>query len=276
MVGRSGSERREKKTADAAGERHDPLTVRSVEKAFRVLAAFSPAHPTLSLTEIAKAADLDKSAAQRFAHTLTKLGYMKKNENNRRLELTSKTLTMGSNYVRSNTLITKSIPYLLHLSRETEETINLTVLDGTDIIFVSRFLSRHVLANDVVVGAKMPAFCTAPGIAMLSRMAPAAARAVLEQSDLKPYTASTTYMLDALIGKIEASAAQGYATAFEEFYHGDLSIAAAVLDAKAQPLCAFNISVSSTRYTPEEAKARFAPLVVAAAASVSQNVASLV
>lgn len=275
MVGRKKDGYRKDEAADSAGERTDPLMVRSVEKAFRVLAAFSPAHPTLSLTEIAKAADLDKSAAQRFAHTLTKLGYMKKNDANRRLELTSKTLSIGSNYIRSNTLIAKSMPYLLHLSRETEETVNLTVLDGTDITFVSRFLSRHVLANDVVVGAKMPAFCTAPGIAMLSRMPPAAARAVLEASDLKPYTASTTWTLEALLEKLETSAAQGYATAFEEFYHGDLSIAAAVLDAKAHPLCAFNISVSSTRYTPEEAKARFVPIIMAAAASVSQTVTGL-
>ncbi|WP_176733481.1 IclR family transcriptional regulator C-terminal domain-containing protein [Bosea sp. BIWAKO-01] len=134
---------------------------------------------------------------------------------------------------------------------------------------------QHVLASDVGVGTNMPAFCTAPGIAMLSRMPLAAARAILQQSDLKAYTPSTTCTLEALLEKLEISAAQGYATAFEEFYHGDLSIAAPVLDAKAQPLCALNISVSSTRYTPEEARTRFAPLVMAAAASVSQSVATL-
>lgn len=275
MVERSRDGDAKGEGAAAAGERTDPLMVRSVEKAFRVLAAFSPARPSLSLAEIASVADLDKSAAQRFAHTLTKLGYLKKNDKNRHLELTSKTLNIGNNYVRSSPLIERAMPYLLHLSRETEETINLTVLDGTDITFVSRFLSRHVLASDVGVGTNMPAFCTAPGIAMLSRMPLAAARAILQQSDLKAYTPSTTCTLEALLEKLEISAAQGYATAFEEFYHGDLSIAAPVLDAKAQPLCALNISVSSTRYTPEEARTRFAPLVMAAAASVSQSVATL-
>ena len=111
---------------------------------------------------------------------------------------------------------------------------------------------------------------------MVSRLPPNEARAILEQSELKPYTASTTCTMDALLLKLEGAAAQGYATAFGEFYQGDLSIAAAVLDAKAQPVCAFNISVSSARYSPAEATERFAPLVVAAATSVSQSVASLI
>ena len=54
----------------------DILMVGSVEKAFRVLSAFDEHHRTLSLTELADVIDLDRSATQRFAHTLTKLGYL--------------------------------------------------------------------------------------------------------------------------------------------------------------------------------------------------------
>ncbi len=271
MVGRSSATRDEE--VPAASPRPDPLMVQSVEKAFRVLAAFDAAHPTRSLSELAAAVGLDKSAAQRFAHTLTKLGYLRKNERSKRLELTSKTLGIGHSYIRSSPLIERAMPYLLHLNRETEETINLTVLDDTDIVFVSRFLSRHVLATDIVVGARMPAFCTAPGIAILSRMSAPEAQDILKRSDLKPYTASTTWKMAALNRKMAEAATRGYATAFEEFYHGDLSIGSAVLDAQGRPLCAINIGVSRARYTPEEAEARFSPLVVAAAASVSQGIA---
>ena len=88
----------------------------------------------------------------------------------KRFELTAKTLDLGYHFLRSNRLVDQAMPYLMHLCKETEETVNLTMLEDTEIIFVSRFLSRHVLNTDVIVGTRMPAFCTAPGIAMLSRL----------------------------------------------------------------------------------------------------------
>lgn len=258
------------RTNKISSSREDPLSVQSVEKAFRVLTAFDGATPMMGLTQLAAAVGLDKSAAQRFTHTLTKLGYLRKDPEMKRFELTVKTLDLGYRYTRTNPLIQRALPYLLHLSKTTEETVNLTVLDDTDIIFVSRFMSRHVLNNDVIIGTRMPAYCTAPGIAILSRLPRDEARNILKRSDLKAFTPYTTYRMDDLLKKLEISAAQGYATAFDEFYHGDLSIAAAILDQNRRQIGAINIAVSRTRFSPEEAVERFSPLVVAAALSISQ------
>ena len=76
--------------------------------------------------------------------------------------------------------------------------------------------------------------------------------------------------MDDLLKKLEASATLGYATAFEEFFLGDLSIAAAILDQNRRPVGAINIAVSRARFSPVDAEKRFSPLVVAAALSVSQ------
>lgn len=263
--------------AQAAHKQHnrvtqarDPLAVQSVEKAFRVLRAFGTSQSTLSLTGLAVASGLDKSAAQRFAHTLVQLGYLRKDPETKRFELTVRALEPGYCYMRSNALIERAFPYLLHLSSITEETVNLTVLDGTSIVFVARFISRHVLQTDVMIGTRMPAYCTAPGIAMLSRLPREEARSILQRSELRSYTPHTTYRMPDLVRKIEMAASRGYATAFEEFYHGDLSIAAAVLGRNGEPIGAVNVGVSKARFTPEEAENRFSPLVVATALSISQ------
>ncbi|MBK3778016.1 helix-turn-helix domain-containing protein [Azospirillum brasilense] len=247
----------------------DPLMVMSVEKAFRVLNAFDAARPTMSLTQIASIVGLDKSAAQRFTHTLERLGYLHKDPETKRFELTVKTLDLGHHYLRGNGLLERSMPYLMHLSKTTEETINLTMLDDTEIVFVSRFMSRHVLNTDVVLGMRMPAYCTAPGVAMLSRMPMEEAIDLIDRMDLHPYTPNTTWKREDLLAKIERSADLGYATAFEEYYHGDLSIAAAIVGPAGTPIGAINIAVSRSRFTPQEAEERFAPLVVAASSSIS-------
>lgn len=256
--------------AERPGRKDDALMVNSVEKAFRVLSAFGRQHQTLNLSQVASETGMDVSAAQRFTHTLTKLGYLHKDAQTKRFELTAKTLDLGYHFVRSSRLLDRAMPYLMHLSKETEETVNLTVREGTEIIFVSRFLSRHVLNTDVIIGTRMPAYATAPGIAMLSRLPEEEAMAIIDASDLKAHTPSTTWQRDALREKLRQSAAQGYATAFEEVYLGDASIAAPVVDHHGRPEAAVNIATSTSRFSHAEVVSRFSSLVIAAAHAISR------
>jgi len=247
----------------------DPLMVMSVEKAFRVLSAFGIPRRTMSLSQVAAATGLDISAAQRFTHTLARLGYLVKDPETKHFELTTKTLDLGYHFLRGNRLIERAMPYLMHLSKETEETVNLTILEGTQIIFVARFMSRHMLNTDVIVGTRMPAFCTGPGMAILSRLPESEALAVIDRSDLQAHTPFTTWRRDDLAEKLQRSAAQGYATAFEEFYRGDASIGAAIMDGHGRPEAALNVAVSCSRYSREEVVQRFSTLVMATARAIS-------
>jgi hypothetical protein len=74
-----------------------------------------------------------------------------------------------------------------------------------------------------------------------------------------PVHAAHHWHLDALSVKLTKSKAQDYATAFEEYCHGDLSVAAPILNASGAAFGAINIGVPRNRYTSEEAEERFAP-----------------
>jgi len=268
---RSGaSAESDQRARSEARGKNGALMVNSVEKAFRVLSAFGRQHQTLNLSQVASETGMDLSAAQRFTHTLTRLGYLHKDAETKRFELTAKTLDLGYHFIRSSRLVDRAMPYLMHLSKETEETVNLTMREGPEIIFVSRFLSRHVLNTDVIIGTRMPAYCTAPGIAMLSRLPEDEAMAVIDASDLKAHTPSTVWQRDALRDKIRQAAVQGYATAFEEVYLGDASIAAPILDHRGRPEGAVNVAASCSRYTREEVVMRFSALIIAAAHAISR------
>lgn len=251
-------------------KKSDALMVRSVEKAFRVLEVFGGRRQSLNLSQVADATGMDISAAQRFTHTLTRLGYLHKDAETKRFELTPKNLTQGYRFLLGHRLVERAMPYLLHLSTETEEAVNLTVLDDTEIIFVARFMSRHMLNTNVVVGTHMPAYCTASGIAMLSHLPRAEALDILDRTDLRRHTPTTTWRRKDLIAKLNLSATQGFATAFGEVYKGDLSVASAILDERGRPEGAINVAVSFTRYKKEEVAARFGPMVVEAARAVSR------
>lgn len=258
---------REKKQGRSA----DPLMVLSVEKAFRVLSIFSGEKRALSLSQIAAEAGMDVSAAQRFTHTLMTLGYLHKDPASKRFLLTSRTLDLGYAYLRGHPLVATALPYLMHLNRETGETVNLTFYENRQIVFISRFLSHHVLGTDVVIGARLPAYCTAPGIAMLASMDEDEAVAELNASDLKPYTPQTTWQMDRLKEKLRRTQEKGYAVAFEEYYLGDLSVAAAIHTPADGPRAAINLAAPSSRVSPKEMTDYYAPLVMNAARAVTRS-----
>ena len=247
----------------------DSLYVQSVEKAFNVLNAFA-GRARMGLTEVAAATGLDRSATQRFLHTLERMGYLRKDPRTKQFELTVRMLELGRNYIAGSALVERAQPYLLHLSRQTEEAVNLTVLDGTEIVYISRLLSRHAIAMNLSAGSRLPAYCTAPGIAILSRLPRAQALAILKRSNRRAYTPQTVTTLPALTAKIERAARRGYAVACEEIYPSDISVAAAILGPSGEPVAAVNISISRLRSTPKQAEERFAPLVMGAAAAMSQ------
>jgi DNA-binding IclR family transcriptional regulator len=108
-------------------------------------------------------------------------------------------------------------------------------------------------------------------MAILSRLPDDEAIAILERSDRKPITPSTTWKMNDLVRKLRLSREQGFATAFEEFYRGDASVAAAVVDGNERPMGAINIAVPLSRFSREEAVERFAPLIISAAHAISRT-----
>jgi DNA-binding IclR family transcriptional regulator len=240
-----------------------------VAKALRVLTAFNARRPTLSLSQLAVATGLDKSATQRFAHTLLRLGYLRKDPRTKHFELTARTLAPAYHYTQSNPLVRRAVPYLVQLAGVTEEATNLSLLEGTDIVFVARFVTRHVIASHVTVGTHSPAFCTAPGIAMLSHLPPAEAQAILDASTLRAYTPHTTWRMPELQAKLREAAVRGYAVCSEEMLINDISVAAPILDSEGRPVAAVNVAISKLRCDAPTAESRFAPLVVNTAQAIS-------
>jgi IclR family pca regulon transcriptional regulator len=245
------------------------LFVNSVEKAMRVLTAFDDKHTRLSLSQIASLTDLDLSAAQRFTYTLTTLRYLVKDPFTKTYSLSPRLLDFAFHYLASNEVVRRAAPYVRQLSQETEETANITVLDGTDIVFTLRIVSQHVLNPQVITGSRLPAYCTAPGLAILSRLPGEQVRDILDNSNLVEHTPHTVADRAGIQKRLDAFRKQGYAHTRGEYYIGDISTAAAIVDARGYPIAAVNVAVSRTRWRGAKDEQRVSNLVIAAAGAIS-------
>jgi DNA-binding IclR family transcriptional regulator len=257
----------------AAADAHDErstLFISSTEKAFRVLHAFDGAQRTMTLAEIARAAQLDRSSAQRIVHTLEVLGYLRRAPESKSYGVTCKLLQFSYNYVRGNALIDKASPYLLDISRTIGETANLHELDGTDVVFIARFPGQHLVNIDIAVGRRLPAFFTASGTAILSRLPAERQREVLDQTRLQPMTPHTEVDPQRLMQRVQRARETGYAVITNETVMGDISVAAPITDHDGHAVAAINISVPTTRWTVASVEDKLVQQVQVAATSISK------
>lgn len=246
------------------------LFVGSVEKAFQVLEAFDGPHRRMSMAEIARAADLDRSATQRLVHTMEQLGYIRRLPDSTLYGLGSKVMRFAYNYLRASDLVERAGPYLLDISRTLGETCNLQELDGHEIVFLARFPGRHLVNLDFAVGFRLPAAYTAAGTAILSRLPQAQREAIVRATPPHPVTPFTETDPERLLERVRIAAQRGYAIVTNQTVVGDISVAAPITDHRGHPMGAITIAVATTRWTLETAETTLVPHVQVAANAISQ------
>jgi DNA-binding IclR family transcriptional regulator len=254
-----------------AEKRDSPLFVRSVEKALGLLSTFDVSHRRQSLSQLAERAQTDLSTAQRFAYTLERLGLLRKDKATRLYELAPKMMNFGFRYLQGNDVIERAMPMMLHLSKTTEAAVNLMVQDDTDIVYIHRLHSRHLINPEIMVGARLPMFATASGLAMMANMPGDEVDGILARSTLREYTSFTQTDRGVIRARLETIREKGYAVAYQETYLGDISIAAAILDNRGGAVAALAISTSTLVTTLQDVEENYSSLVAAAAANLSQR-----
>lgn len=234
----------------------------SLSRGLSVLLAFAKGKREMNLRELADATGLTKSAVQRFTFTLEALGFLLKSPDSKKYSLSPKCLDLGYGYLQSNALIDQANAYLADLNRKCEETVNLSVPDGTDMVYVARFPSQKHVAIHMPVGSRLPMYCTAAGRAYLSALSPGQVEQLLDASTLKAYTPNTLTDKTRLLAIIEEARENGYSWANEEYYRGDINLGVAVRNALGQPVGAINISLPTSRWTLDTGCQQIAPVLL--------------
>lgn len=256
-------------------ENENSLFNQSLEKGLAVLRAFDARRRTMNLAEIAEAAGINKSSAQRMIHTLEALGYVRKNPQNKRFQLTPRVMEIGYNYLAADTLVDVANPFLAELAQLSGETTNLTEPDGLEMIYVARFVAPKFIPIHMPIGSRIPMYCTASGRAYLSALSEDEAHKVLRASELQRHTQYTLTDMDEILAEIEKVRRNGYAINSEELFLGDMTIAAPILNSQGQPVASVHIVAPTSRWTRDEAERRFAPAVIECARAIRTSIRTL-
>ncbi|HTJ56078.1 MAG TPA: IclR family transcriptional regulator [Devosiaceae bacterium] len=255
----------EEQTRNAGGGRF----LGSVEKAFAVLNAFNVGRKALSLGDVSRISAVDKNATQRVLFTLKSLGYLRQDPQTRLYSLSARMLDFGTSFLAANKIREVAEPILEQVNETCEETVNLTEREGTEVVYVLRYPSRHVVSVDLSVGSRLPIYCTAPGRAILAHLPEQDVGQILSDSRLEARTSTTETDPQAIIASLPDIRAKGYCLTNQEAFVGDISVSAPVFDERNVIAGAINIAVPWPRWQLDRVEAELAPIVVDAARSIS-------
>jgi len=245
----------------------DPLFVRTVGRAMQVLGAFHQANGPLSLSEIAEGAGIDRSAAQRLVHTLLSLGYLRRGTDGRGYLPGVRVLDTTLDLLRLDPMVQKATPVLLELRKTVRERVDLSLYDGSRLVYALRMQSKRETFYATLVGHSVPLYCTAGGRAVLSALHENDAKRILTRSPLQPYTSRTQTDPEVIMDRIEQARQDGYAVVVNEFLQGEVAIGIAI-KRNGIPLGALHVAGSLSEWTPEAFVDHIAPLATEAAHAV--------
>ena len=255
-----------------APESESRLFNTSLSRGLTVLLAFAHGKREMNLRELSEATGLTKSAIQRFTFTLEALGFLLKSPDNKKYSLSPKCLDLGYGYLQSNALIDQANAYLADLNRKCEETVNLSVPDGADMVYVARFPSQRHVVIHMPVGSRLPMYCTAAGRAYLSALPPEEVDTLLDACTLNAYTPNTLTDKAKIKAVIDEARRDGYAWANQEYYRGDINLGVAIRNTHGQPVGAINISLPTSRWSLESGRQQIAPVLLETVRAIAPTV----
>lgn len=247
----------------------DALFVDSIGRGFRVLSAFHGATGPLSLGEIAARSGLGKSAVQRIVHTLRQQGYLRRDPGDRGYLPGLRLLDHALDYQRLNPEIARVLPVLMELRAATGERVDFSLRDDLRLVYALRFQSKRGFYAASLIGTSVPLYCTAGGRAVLSRMPPHEAAALVGRSKLVPYSNRTVTDPAAILQRVAEARDAGYAMAEEEIVAGEIALGVAVLDEAGAPIGAIHVAGSLAEWDAASFARNFAPLAMTAAGSLN-------
>jgi DNA-binding IclR family transcriptional regulator len=209
-----------------------------------LLGAYDAEHRSLSLSELARRADLPVPTAYRLVGELTAWGALVRQPSGdyvvgRRL------WDLGLLAPVQSGLRQVASPFLHDIYAATLATVHLAVRDGTEVLYVDR-LSGHASVPVVSqVGSRLPMHATGVGKVLLAFAPEAVQTAVL--ANLTRQTAYTITQPGRLVAQLRRVPRDGFAQTNEEMSLGACSVAVPIRTPDGQVVAALGIVVPSLR-----------------------------
>ena len=228
-------------------------SIQVIDRSVSLLEAISLYEGAVSLKLLSADTGLHPSTAFRILGALIEAGFVEKNSQGHYM-LGNKLVRLASKVRRGVDLREQALDIMEALRDEIGETVNLTVRENDEVVYIERATPNRMMRVEQVIGSRAPLHVTAVGKLMLAELGEPFIHAYANRTGLKSYTSHTFSTEETLLGEIQHSHAQGFAYDNEEAEEGVGCIGVLIYDGNKNVIAGLSISAPIERRKKEWVK----------------------
>lgn len=204
-------------------------SIQVIDRVAALLDAIASHPEPASLKLLSAETRLHPSTAFRILHSLADHNLVERTSDSK-YALGMKLLHFGSRVHGKVDLLREARPIMEWLRSQAEETVNLAVREGDEVVYVARAISSRMMRVEQLIGSRAPLHVTAVGKLFLAEAGEKACRDYARRTGLPRYTPNTLTQITKLWTQVETVGRQGYALDNEEAEPGVACIGVPIYD----------------------------------------------
>jgi IclR family acetate operon transcriptional repressor len=198
-------------------------------RAFALLEHIVAADAPISLGDATAAVKLPKPTVYRMLAALEEAGLVAREPEGRRIGAGPRLARLALDVLRNGVARGPRRAILRQLVSEVAETCNLTIIDGSEVVYLDRVESAWPLRMTLQPGSRVPLHCTASGKLLLALLPAGRRKRVVDALPLPCFTDQTIVDRRRLVDELARIRRDGVATDNEEYLAGLVCVAVPVL-----------------------------------------------
>lgn len=235
-------------------------SVQSIDRALELLELVCTAPRPVTLADASLRVKLHKPTAHRLLAALGKHRLVDRDPETKGYRPGLKLFELSSGVLRNMELRTQALPEVIELSRRTNETVHLAVLDDGEVIYIDKEETQQTIRMFSAIGKRGPAHCTGVGKVLLAYVPPEEVRRVVAAKGLKRFTNRTITTITELNRELALIRERGYAIDDTEHEAEIRCAACPIRDHAGRVIAAVSLTAPIIRMSRERIES-MAPLV---------------
>lgn len=225
---------------------------RSSLRTIAVLELVAGSSSPLSLDQVTSLSGLPKPTAYRLLSMLVREEFLSREAIGKRYEVGRRLVALAFQAQLHAPGHAEREAILASLVDEIGETCNLTILDGNEVVYLSRVETPSPIRLHMEIGSRVPLHCTASGKLFLAHLTPARMQRLIGSEPFTKFTDTTITNLVQLERELERIRDRGFSTENSEYFEGSVCLAVPVHHARARVCAAVAVHGPTPRLSIEK------------------------
>lgn len=222
-----------------------------------VIESFDEEHPRMTAAEVGARTGIPRTAARRHLLSLCHFGYAA--TDGKLFWLAPRVLRLGQSYLGAARLPRLVQPFIQRLSMATGETVNVSVLDGQDVLYIARSNSPRLVSIGFQTGARAPAHVVSPGVVLLARFSDRALKRWVDAHEFAAFTSTTMTDRAGFVELVRGARKHDHWITRQQLDAGLVGVAVPLLDRHGQCKGALGMTLQVSSWPIEAIEGKLVP-----------------